>query len=83
MCFLHKNINLNGFSWLDERGRVPVECFLRRCLSQLDLVVKRRGQWVHLNGFCPVCVRTCRLRLELHGNSLEQYGQDTLFGAKE
>lgn len=43
-------------------------CFLNKCRSQLDLVVKRRGQWGHLKGFWPVWVRTCRRREEDQGN---------------
>lgn len=47
-------------------------CFRRRWRSRLDLVVKRRGQWLHLKGFWPVWVRMWRLRDEVQGNFLLQ-----------
>lgn len=57
-------------------------CFLNRWRSQFDFVVKRRGQWGHLKGFCPVCVSTWRRSDEDQGNFLWQYGQETRFGAR-
>lgn len=39
-------------------ARADPPCFRKRWRSQLDLVVKSNVQCGHLNGFCPVWVRT-------------------------
>ena len=57
-------------------------CFLSKWRSQLDLVVKSSVQCGHLNGFCPVWVRTWRRSDDDQGNLRWQYGHDTRLGAR-